>query len=226
MRTSHSIDEGSLLQAAHGDEPYWPALEAPTGTILLVGRYPHQREADRIFVAGLAYAGLDRAGLVFDWICSQPAEWPLFARTAILFGEAALHAMVIEPAEQAAKQAAENAEKARLAEEARLERHSKVNLFVLDPRGGRAGLSLKSGDESDPFFIMRFSEKWERERVLDWLRWQKHRFLAFRDLHDSNGCAALERVIIAGMRETEAKVKAQGLASGGRRPLRFWRGEP
>lgn len=226
MRTNHSFDEGSLVQAAHGGGSYWPALHADTGTILLIGKDQLDRIDGRIFEAGRFYAGRDRAGLVFDWMGGRPAEWPLWARAAILFGEAALRAMVIEPAEQASRQAAEDARKARLDEEARLERHSKVDLFVLDPRGGRTGLSLKSGDESSSFFIMRFSEKWERERVLDWLHWQRDRFLAFRDLHDSDGSAALERVIIAGMRETEAKVKAQGLASGGRRPLRFWRGEP
>ncbi len=72
---------------------------------------------------------------------------------------------------------------------------------------------------------MRFSEKWERERVLDWLRWQKSRFIEFRDLLAAEGSAAVERTIIAGMRETEANIKARGLSTGGRRPLRFWRGE-
>ena len=172
-----------------------------------------------------SYVGAERAKLVFDWMGGQPSQWPLWGRIAVLFGEAALRPLIVAAAEREAETTARDAEKARIRDEARIHRHGQVGLFILDAKGDRAGLSLKSGDESSSFFVMRFSEKWERERVLDWLRWQKDRFVAFRHIHESEGSVALERLIIAGMRETEARVKTQGLSSGGRRPLRFWRGE-
>lgn len=225
MRARPSSGVASLVEAPHRDEPCWPALQTDTGSVLLIAADPLDRNGTQHFEAWRSYVGADRATMVFDWMVGQPSQWPLWGRIAVLFGEAALHPLVITAAEREAALAVRETEQARLGEEARVQRHSQVDLFILDPKGNRAGLSLKSGDESSSFFVMRFSEKWERERVLDWLRWQMSQFVAFRDLHDSEGSVALERLIIAGMRETEAQVKARGLSSGGRRPLRFWRGE-
>ena len=186
---------------------------------------PLDRDGARPLEAWRSYVGTERAKMVFAWMSEQPRQWPLWGRIAILFGEDALRPMIVAAAGQEADRAVRDAEKSRAAKEATVRRHGQVGLFILDAKGERAGLSLKSGDENSSFFVMRFSEKWERERVLDWLRWQKDFFVGFRDLHNTGGSVALERVIIAGMRETEARVKAQGLSSGGRRPLRFWRGE-
>ena len=225
MRANTGRARERLLEAPHGDEPCWPAVEVGSGSVLLLGAEPIDRDGAEPLEVWRSYVGAVRAKMVFDWMVEQRSQWPLWGRIAILFGEAALGPMIVAAAEREADRSFREAEQARAAEEARIHRHGQVNLFILDARGDRAGLSLKSADESRAFFVMRFSEKWERERVLDWLRWQKDRFLAFRDMHDGDGSVALERLIIAGMRETEAQVKAQGLASGGRRPLRFWRGE-
>lgn len=173
-----------------------------------------------------SYVGVERARSVLEWMSARPQEWVLWGRVATLFGEAALQSIIVEAAEREAEAVALEAENARLAEEERQLLSRKVELYILDPKGKRPGLSLESGHETKPFFVMRFSEKWERERVLDWLRWQKDRYLEFRELCEAEGQLALERVIIAGMRETEAQMKAQRRTSGGRRPLRFWRGEP
>ncbi|WP_230768890.1 hypothetical protein [Sphingomonas sp. Leaf4] len=72
---------------------------------------------------------------------------------------------------------------------------------------------------------MRVSEKWERDRVVDWLRWQQPRFHEFQEYLDEHGSLELERLVLAGMRDAERAAKAKGITSAGRRPLRFWRGE-
>ena len=224
-RARISPDEAALVEAPHRGGPCWPAVEVSTGSVLLIALDQLDRNGFQHFEAWRSYVGADRADMVFDWMVGQTSQWPLWGRIAVLFGEAALRPVITEAAERETHLAVQEAEEARLLEEARLQRHSQVELFILEGKGNRAGLSLKSGDEHSPFFVMRFSEKWERERVLDWLRWHKDRFVTFRDIHDSDGSVALERLIIAGMRETEAHIKAQGQSSGGRRPLRFWRGE-
>lgn len=212
-----------LVEAPHSGEGCWPALDVEASSVLLVRPVPgHEGRRDAVWSVD---ASSDRARLVFDWMADRPDQWPLWARLACLFGEQAVTALVVDGAERDAEQAAVEEESARLEAEERRRLHERVELFVLDPKNKRPGLSLESGDEDKPFFVMRFSEKWERERVLDWIRWQKPRFREFRDLVEAEGAVALERILIAGMRETEAEVKRRGLASGGRRPLRFWRGE-
>lgn len=227
MRRLHACgDDAELVHARHSHEPYWPALEAATGSVLMVGTDPLPRASAKLFEAGRSYTGTDLASMVFEWMSAQPCQWSLWGRIAILFGDAALRPIVVDAAELHAALAAREAKEAAQEERDRLKRHNKIDLLILDPRGARPGLSLRSGDEAKSFFVMRFSEKWERERVLDWLRWQKESFVSFRDFHETGGSVALERLIIAGMRETESYMKAQGRSSGGRRPLRFWRGEP
>lgn len=200
----------------------WPALDADAGVILML--QANAAAVDGFTPLSRSHVG-DRAVPAFEWMCARPGDWPVWGRVAALFGEAGVRSMVLGPAECEAEEAAIAAEEARVQREERARLRQQIDLFVLDQKGRRPGLSLESGDETKPFFLMRFSEKWERERVLDWLRWQKERFLGFRDLLEAEGTAAVERAIIAGMRETEAEVKARGLSSGGRRPLRFWRGE-
>jgi hypothetical protein len=212
-----------LVEAPHLGADCWPALDVEASSVLLVRPVPgHEGRREAIWSVD---AGSSRARPVFDWMADRADQWPLWARLACLFGEPAVTAIVVQGAERDAEQVAVAEENARLEAEERRRLHERVELFVLDPKNKRPGLSLESGDEHKPFFVMRFSEKWERERVLDWMRWQKPRFLQFRALVEAEGSVALERAVIAGMRETEAELKRRGLSSGGRRPLRFWRGE-
>ena len=213
-----------LVEAPHPGEGSWPALDVEGSSVLLVRPTP-QNGAAGVIAVWHSYVGSDRARLVFDWMSARPDQWALWSRLSCLFGEHSVRAIVVDGAERDAEVAAADEEVARLEEEERRRLHEDVDLFVLDPKNQRPGVSLESGDEDKPFFVMRFSEKWERERVLDWLRWQKPRFREFRDLVAVEGAVALERLIIAGMRETERDAKRRGLGSGGRRPLRFWRGE-
>lgn len=216
---------GPLLEACRSGASCWPAAEPEEGSVLLLAApQTGERDCSRREV-WRSYVGIERVRSVYEWMSARSEEWDLWGRVATLFGDTALHAIVVEAAEREAEAAALEAENARLKEEERLLLSRKVELYILDAKGKRPGISLESGHETKPFFVMRFSEKWERERVLDWLRWQKDRYLDFRDLCEAEGQLALERVIIAGMRETEAQMKAQRRTSGGRRPLRFWRGE-
>lgn len=214
-----------LIQAPSGGEVCWPALDLEAASVLLLRHLPRREVDPATATMWCSYVGEERARLVFDWMSKQPDQWPLWGRLSCLFGEQAVRAIVIEGAERDAEEAAIRAEMARLEAEERRRLHEQIGLFVLDPKNKRPGLALENGDENKPFFVMRFSEKWERERVLDWLRWQKPRFAEYRELVAAEGGVALERLIIAGMRETEADLKRRRLSSGGRRPLRFWRGE-
>lgn len=211
-----------LIEAPDVGAGCWPAFDADGGCVLIVRPTRSDGRRDALWAADL---GSRPAREVFDWMVARPDQWPLWARLACLFGDEAVSAVVVEGAERDAERAAMEKETSRLEAEERRRLHERVELFVLDPKNKRPGISLESGDENRPFFVMRFSEKWERERVLDWMRWQKQRFREFRTLVESEGAVALERIIPAGMRTTEADVKRRGLGSGGRRPLRFWRGE-
>lgn len=222
LRRGERMPLDGLVQPHLSGAACWPALDADAGWILML--HTDSTASNGFAQLSRSYIG-DRATFIFDWMCARPGDWPVWGRIAMLFGEAGVQSMVIGPAEHEAEQAAIAREEARIGREEQARRHGQITLFILDKKGCRPGLSLESGDASKPFFVMRFSEKWERERVLDWLRCQKERFIDFRELVGLEGSAALEREIIAGMRGTEAEVKARGLSSGGRRPLRFWRGE-
>lgn len=211
-----------LVEAADIGAGCWPAFDAEGGSVLMVRPANADGRRDALWAAQLGSA---TAREVFEWMVACPDQWPLWARLACLFGDQAVSAIVIEGAERDAERAAVAKETARLKADERRRLREHVGLFVLDQKNKRPGLSLESGDKDKPFFVMRFSEKWERERVLDWMRWQQPRFREFRSVVESEGAVALERLVLAGMRETEAEVKRRGLGSGGRRPLRFWRGE-
>jgi len=215
----------AMIEPDRCGETCWPALDLDTESVLLMRAMPADIEPTGKIVILRTYVGGGRARSIFDWMCLRPGDWPLWGRLAYLFGEEAVRSVVIAAAEREAEKAAIEAEEARLEEEERIRLRRQIDLYILDPKSKRPGLSLQSGDEKKPFFLMSFSEKWERERVLDWLRWQKHRFHEFRDLFQAEGPVALERLVIAGMRATEAEIRTRGLASRGRRPLRFWRGE-
>lgn len=223
-RDPRAADRTALLvEAPDVGAGCWPAVDAEAGSVLLVRRVaPDAGRRDALWDAHLDPRS---AREVFDWMTRRPDQWSLWARLAFLFGDQAVSTIVVEGARRDADEAAVQEETARLEAEERRRLHERIELFILDPKNQRPGLSLESGDEDKPFFVMRFSEKWERERVLDWLRWQRPRFAEFRTLVAAEGAVALERVVIAGMRQTEADVKRRGLGSGGRRPLRFWRGE-
>lgn len=228
MERPHRDRGGSdlaVIEAPHGSEPCWPAFDPASDTVRLLRLVPPTIDPGRVAVAWEAELGPGRAKLVFEYMAGRPEQWSAWCRMATLFGEDSIRSSVVKDAEHEAEVLAVAAEQERLDRDDRLRLHQSIDLFIHDPKGRRPGLSLQSGDGAKAFFDMRFSEKWERERILDWLRWQKPKFREFREVVEQDGAVALERLIIAGMRETEADVRKRGLSGGGRRPLRFWRGE-
>ncbi len=119
--------------------------------------------------------------------------------------------------ERRAREAADQAEQERL-------QRLLIESF-LDHADGWFGLNLRRGNEQKPFWVIRFRERWELERFRDWFRCQSPRFTAWAEFLETNNAASLERMLLREMLETERRVKKAGLGGGGRRPLRFWRGD-
>ncbi len=99
---------------------------------------------------------------------------------------------------------------------------TKITLYYLT-RKKMFCVTLERGD--DEFWSISFDEKWERDRFGDWMEWQEHRFAEFAEYMTEGDRFELERKLLREMLVTEQAVKKQGLGAGGRRPLRFWRGE-
>ncbi len=127
------------------------------------------------------------------------------------------------------EEAREQQERTELAARDKAERQkAKENAIdaYLTNKNKRFQLLLQRGSHSSGvFWTIEFKESWERERFWDWLRWQRERFADLaEDLKHTTGFE-LERRLLREMLATEQVVKKAGLGSGGRRPLRFWRGE-
>lgn len=114
------------------------------------------------------------------------------------------------------------------AEEAKAERKRLAAVTIsahLRERKGRFVIDLdRGGADGERIWSTGFDERWERDRLWDWLRWRTERFEEFAAFLREAGDLDLERRLLREMLATEQLVKKQGLGSGGRRPLRFWRG--
>lgn len=92
-------------------------------------------------------------------------------------------------------------------------------------KGDRFVVEFNKGHEDRPFWTISFEEAWERDRFWDWMAWQLHRYDELSAFLNANPRLELERKLLREMLLTEKTIKKQGLGAGGRRPLRFWRGE-
>ncbi|PTM47969.1 hypothetical protein C8J24_1376 [Sphingomonas aerolata] len=92
-------------------------------------------------------------------------------------------------------------------------------------RKKRFAVILEYGTADGRFWSIAFDEAWERDRFWDWFSWQTERFQEFADHMKDGDRLDLERKLLKEMIVTEQAVKKQGPGAGGRRPLRFWRGE-
>lgn len=93
-------------------------------------------------------------------------------------------------------------------------------------KDNRFAIALERGcHREEKVWSIAFDQAWERDRFWDWLGWQRGRFNEFAESMLSSSRLELERQLLREMLATERDVKKQGLGSGGRRPLRFWRGE-
>ena len=184
------------------------------GEVILGERLIWQQQFDR----------LRHAKGVFEWMVERQEIWPFWGRLARLTGPDRLFADAA--ADVARTRSGRAAELARARVEARTARarRKEISSFLVE-EDGQFGVDLTRGDERDGFFVLWFRERWERERFRDWWRAQHDRFPDFATLHDAQGAAALERMLLREMQDTEKRIKAAGLGAGGRRPLRFYRGE-
>ena len=106
----------------------------------------------------------------------------------------------------------------------RAQAHRTIQLFIRDRKQGFY-LELTRMSDTIPAWSIRFAGRAERDRLCDWLRWQKFRFAAFLAFAAEHGDHALERHLVDAMFATEARLKKEGRAASGLRPLRMWRGE-
>lgn len=93
-------------------------------------------------------------------------------------------------------------------------------------RYNRPAIIMHMGNQrAEPFLRIILRERWEQERIFDWARWQSDQYHGWKAHCDEHGAKSLEQLIMTEMLRTENAVKKAGLGSGGRRPLRFWRGD-
>lgn len=199
---------------------------APGSLVSIVRRPPAGEPPSAMRVVWSHDAG-DAAGArnVLAWLRGRPERWDYWGWLATSFGGEVLVLLIVEEVEdETRRQADEEALKLAKAEK-KLRMSRQIDIYLHDGKRCRPALSLESADQDKPFWKISFAERWERDRVYDWVRWQRERFLDWRDLVACGGMVALERLVMAGMRETERDVKARGLAHPSRRPLRFWAGE-
>ncbi len=126
--------------------------------------------------------------------------------------------------EQARANAEREAEEARVLAAQELAAAAKITAYYKMLKK-RFAITLEYGTANGRFWSIGFDEAWERDRFWDWFSWQTERFQEFAECMQGGDRLDLERKLLKEMLVTEQTVKKQGLGAGGRRPLRFWRGE-
>lgn len=213
---------GDLFAGASNYVPRLSAGGEGARTVEILRRLP---DGDVVPVWSVLLETPKAARALYRWMTSNPVSWSVWGRLSVRLGPEAASRLIMKAAAEHEQDRIEREREQRAVakEQARLARQ--IELFYYDPKKKAPSLGLKRGNENRPFFRMTFTEKWERDRVLDWLRNRREFFAEMEELWSEHGSLALERHILARMRETERDVKARGLSAGGRRPLRFWRGE-
>ena len=141
-------------------------------------------------------------------------------RVTMIFGSGAITAAVDRVVEGSRK--VRNAQAAAEAQRRRDRNH--INLYARDTkRAYKLELQRKSDDDAE--WSVRYDRAIERDRLCDWLRWQKPRFGEFLEYAADHGGEALTRMLTDEMFEAERRIKKEGRGAGGMRPLRMWRGD-
>lgn len=157
---------------------------------------------------------------VLDCFRSGSLDPVFYGRVTMIFGPAAITIAVDRVLDRARE--ARRAEAA--AEALRRRDHHIINLYARNTKRGYK-LELERKRVGDPEWSVSYDRASERDRLCDWLRWQKPRFGAFLDHASRHGAEALTRLLIDEMFETERRIKKEGRGAGGLRPLRMWRGD-
>lgn len=227
MRDTAEIDssEREGILAASGFVKYEVRLDTTSSTIgmfRVVGRSGAPFAEYPVWTRTLRHRR--HAASLFAWMLEKRGQWLLWGRLGEVVGPDRLLAMAAsEISEFRGSQARDLLKKRAKACKAKA-RALKIYSFLVDHHG-EFGIDLRRGGEDKGFFVMWFRQNWERERFRDWWRPQAHRFPDFAAFFEEHGGRALERKLLAEMQETEKRLKLAGLSSGGRRPLRFWRGD-
>ncbi|WP_019517499.1 hypothetical protein [Sphingomonas sp. Mn802worker] len=82
----------------------------------------------------------------------------------------------------------------------------------------RPRVELRRGISTDAFWSIRFGEVWERDRFLDWFKWQHHRLDEFAAYLNTNDPTSLRSLLLREMIETEQLARRNKLTTSGRRP--------
>ncbi|WP_174291076.1 hypothetical protein [Sphingomonas bacterium] len=147
---------------------------------------------------------------------------PVFlGRLTMVFGSASLDELTDRLITEASLKRAEQLEEvARRARD-----YLNVNLYRREGKHGRHLLELQRMSSDTAEWSVSYDRAIERDRLCDWLRWQKERFLGFLNHAAEHGNEALARILLDEMFVTERRVKKEGRGAGGTRPLRMWRGD-
>jgi hypothetical protein len=157
---------------------------------------------------------------VLERFQSGALDLTFLARLTMIFGPATITKAVDRVVESGRKIRRAQAE----SEDKRQRDREIINLYAPDTkRCFKLALQRKSDDDAE--WSVRYDRAIERDRLCDFVRWQKARFGTFLDYAAKNGGEALTRMLTDEMFETEARIKQQGRGAGGMRPLRMWRGD-
>ncbi len=190
-----------------------------TDTLNLLVSPPGSRTTPTVIWSCCLESPEDRT-VVLDAIYRNGLDLDFLGHLTMNFGDAEIDAVIDRIVMQARDDRREAAERA--AELAR--KHDIVHLYAPDKkRGYLLELQRKSRDTAD--WTVVYDRASERDRLCDWLRWQKPRFLDFLDYAAAHGDEALTRLLTDEMFTTERRIKKEGRGAGGSRPLRMWRGD-
>lgn len=206
---SACVSEGAFDLAIHAGNPSLHLFVSPGGpgaAPTLVWSYPFEDAADR--------------DMMIDRVRSGSLDLRFLGRLAMIFGGDELDRIASEIADEA--QAARRRKREKAAEQAR--KFKIVELFRVDGKH-RFHLELRRASSNDAVWKISYGRAIERDRLCDYMVWQRDRFPSFLDHVEDHGGEALSRLLLDEMFETERRVKKQGHGAGGMRPLRMWRGE-
>lgn len=158
---------------------------------------------------------------VLEKVRDKKLDLVFLGRLTMIFGSDGMDATVDEiVSTDRTKRKADEKEAAEQAQ-----KHLIVNLYAPEGKNGRHVLELERESRNKADWKVTYDRAVERDRMCDWMRWQRERFLGFLDYAAEHGDEALARLLTNEMFETERRVKKDGRGAGGMRPLRMWRGD-
>lgn len=220
------VDGGNAGDPAGAASPFRPVLveAGPDGgpAIAIVrGRpWPAGGTVPQVAVAFVPFGTRAQAVACLKWMDGRRDRWTVWGRMAPILGSETTAAFIRE---ERARDAARLAEARSRTREER--RRARTVSMACDMVRDRHVITLRRGDDAQPVLTMRLSGRVEQERVWDWLRWQSHRYADWHAACLAGDALGVEGRILEGMLLEERRVRRAGLAAGGRRPLRFWRGQ-